>query len=118
MKSEPLRTLFAAIEKVLAGGEWLTADLAGRLERGEQEWKAVEARPGIRLTEREVDVLRLVVEDGLPPREIALRLGVSLGNVKNRLTAICGKFQVPDREALVLLARRRTILPAPLEEGD
>jgi DNA-binding NarL/FixJ family response regulator len=59
--------------------------------------------PGEPLTERERDVLRLVAE-GLPNREIALRLVVTVATVKKHLEHIYAKLGVHSRTAALAVA--------------
>ena len=66
----------------------------------------LEARLGpgtARLTERESDVLRLVVE-GLTARQIATRLVLSPRTVENHVQNLLRKLQLPNRAALVRYA--------------
>lgn len=60
-------------------------------------------RPGEPLTARERDVLRLVAE-GLPNREIALRLVVTVATVKKHLEHIYAKLGVHSRTAALATA--------------
>jgi DNA-binding NarL/FixJ family response regulator len=57
------------------------------------------------LTEREIEVLRLVA-DGLSNREIAARLVISEKTVTNHLTAIFNKTGVANRAAAAAFAIR------------
>lgn len=61
------------------------------------------ARAPVRLTERESDVLRLVVE-GLTARQIAKRLVLSPRTVENHVRHVQLKLGVPNRAALVRFA--------------
>lgn len=61
------------------------------------------------LTEREVEVLRLVAA-GLANREIANRLYLSLSSVKSHLSHTFGRLGVRRREAAVAEARRQGLI--------
>ncbi|HEU0113314.1 MAG TPA: helix-turn-helix transcriptional regulator [Thermomicrobiales bacterium] len=61
------------------------------------------------LTEREVEVLRLVA-DGCTDREIAGTLFVSHHTVANHVKNVLGKFDVRSRAAAVALAARHGML--------
>jgi DNA-binding NarL/FixJ family response regulator len=64
-------------------------------------------REGIRLSEREGDVLGLL-EEGLDTAEIGERLSISAVTVRRHVQSILKKLRVPDREAAVrLLAEQR-----------
>lgn len=93
---------------------WDVADAVARLARGEPAYGpglaavVLEASggtgpPEVRLTERETDVLRLVVE-GLTARQIATRLGLSPRTVENHVQRLLGRLPVSNRAALVRYA--------------
>ncbi|WP_300010638.1 response regulator transcription factor [Pseudonocardia sp.] len=89
-------------------------DAVRRLARGESAYSpglavvVLEARgepaaPEVHLTDRELDVLRLVVE-GLTARQIATRLVISPRTVENHVQHLMGKLPVTNRAALVRYA--------------
>jgi DNA-binding NarL/FixJ family response regulator len=61
------------------------------------------------LSERELDVLRLV-SDGLSNREIGNKLGLSEGTVKNYVTSVLQKIGVRDRTQAALRGRELGII--------
>ena len=65
--------------------------------------------PQERLTEREVDILRLVA-DGNANKQIAWQLSVSIETVKSHLKSIFEKLSVDDRTHAVTTAARRGYL--------
>jgi DNA-binding NarL/FixJ family response regulator len=84
-----------------------------RLAKGQEEEMA--PTPGApepqfeRLTPREEDVLRLLVE-GLANKEIAARLSLTEGTIKNLVSAGIAKLQANDRTHAVVLALRRGLV--------
>lgn len=72
---------------------------------------AAAARIG-ELTERERDVLVLVAE-GLSNAEIGARVHLSVGTVKDHVSAILGKLRVTSRVQAALLAQRAGMLNPP-----
>jgi DNA-binding NarL/FixJ family response regulator len=66
-------------------------------------WRCPSLDPPDPLTEREVEVLRLVT-GGYSNREIADALGLAEGTVKNHLSTILSKLGVRDRTRAVLKA--------------
>lgn len=64
------------------------------------------------LTPREVEVLRLVAE-GLSNREIAARLYLSEGTVKNHISSIYAKLNLRDRAQAAIFAIERGLVPPP-----
>ena len=67
---------------------------------------------GLRLTERELEVLRLV-STGLSNREIAQRLFISENTVKNHVRNILEKLQLHSRMEAVMYAVREHLLDLP-----
>ena len=61
------------------------------------------------LTERELDVLRLMAE-GMKYEEIAERLYISLNTVRSHVKAVYGKFGVDNRTKAIEAARQMRIL--------
>ena len=61
------------------------------------------------LTEREMDVLRLIAE-GLNNKDIAARLYLSEGTVRNYVSVIMGKMHANDRTQVVIKASRRKMV--------
>ncbi|MBQ1047166.1 response regulator transcription factor [Micromonospora sp. C51] len=94
-KDEPLHELVRAV-RALAAGERVI-DVAAA---------ATALRPATGpLTPREAEVLRMAAE-GLPLKEIAHRLFLAHGTVRNHLSAIMRKTGARNRMEAVLLARR------------
>jgi DNA-binding NarL/FixJ family response regulator len=65
--------------------------------------------PEERLTDREVEVLKLVAE-GQSNKQIAWQLSLSIETVKSHLKSIFEKFEVDDRTHAVTIALRRGFL--------
>ncbi|MFD7440090.1 response regulator [Streptomyces sp. NPDC059909] len=86
----------------------------GYLEAGPQE---PAARSLCRLTERERAVLVLVAE-GLSNADIAARMHLSTGTVKDHVSAILTKLEVGGRVQAALLAERAGLLKPPQEQQD
>ena len=68
--------------------------------------------PGLRLTERELEVLRLVAK-GLNNREVAKELFISENTVKNHVRNILEKLQLHSRMEAVMYAMREKLLDLP-----
>jgi DNA-binding NarL/FixJ family response regulator len=92
--------LIGAIRGVAAGRRVIPAAVAGRL---------AEFTPRIALTDREVEVLRLVAK-GLRNKEIARVIGRTSGTVKVHLKHILEKLDVHDRTEAVTLSLQRGII--------
>ncbi|HEX9889789.1 MAG TPA: response regulator transcription factor [Nitriliruptorales bacterium] len=105
-KAEPLESLLVAIRTVADGQTYLSPDLMRRavaLATGRSP--TIEAG----LTERELEVLRLLA-DGARPAEIAAGLYLSVKTVKNHLTRIYAKLGVETAAQAVSEAFRRDIV--------
>jgi len=62
------------------------------------------------LTERELEILQHLA-DGQSNRDIARRVYLSEGTVKNHVTSLLAKLGVGDRRAAVAAARERRLIP-------
>ncbi|QQQ80241.1 response regulator transcription factor [Saccharothrix sp. 6-C] len=81
----------------------VAAKLVARVARLPQE-AAPPSRPPVPLSDRELDVVRLLAE-GRSNREIARALFLAEGTVKNLVTGVLAKLQVRDRTQAALRAR-------------
>ncbi len=70
---------------------------------------AAQEEPLEKLTDREEEILELLVA-GLPNKEIAQKLALSEGTVKNHISAILAKLHANDRTQAVLTALRRGLV--------
>lgn len=110
LKNTPMPQMLDAIRVVAAGQTYLQPTIAtqvvaefNRLSRpitlsGEEQ------RLASMLSEREVEILQHLVR-GMSNKEIASALSLTEGTVKNHMTRILDKLQVPDRTGAALKAR-------------
>jgi DNA-binding NarL/FixJ family response regulator len=107
LKDVSLDELVRAIRLVAQGGTAIQPIVSRRVVRGLEAAKADFERlePPDRLTEREIEVLRLMT-GGYSNREIARALKVAEGTVKNHVSSILSKLGVRDRTRAVLQAVR------------
>jgi DNA-binding NarL/FixJ family response regulator len=104
--------LVATIRAAADGENPLRTELAARPDLHERivadvhQLMLAEAAASSPLTQRELDVLRLVA-DGLCNREIAEQGDITEQTVKNHLTSIFHKLGVPNRTTAVLYAVRQ-----------
>jgi DNA-binding NarL/FixJ family response regulator len=106
LKDLPSRELAAAVKLAHAGVMQLDPAAAARLA------SAIGPpiqQPCVALSAREVEVLRLVAE-GLTNREIARRLHVSEGTVKNQLSRILERLGLRDRTQAAVYARNHGLI--------
>ena len=93
-KAQKQDVIIRAIRTAAAGTTFLEPELARRLS----------ARASTNtLTQRELDVLRLVAE-GLANKQIGKKLGLSENTVKTHVARIMGKLNVHDRTSLAMKA--------------
>jgi DNA-binding NarL/FixJ family response regulator len=102
------REASAALDHLLELGAVAEAERARRILDANTGWGR---RPVGKLTRREQDVLRLLV-DGLTNRQIAERLGVSEHTVHRHVTNILRKLRLPSRAAAAAHAVRSGLLDA------
>jgi DNA-binding NarL/FixJ family response regulator len=102
-----------AIRSVYAGQSRLSPSMAAKLlqEFAAMSKRAAEARqlPAPRLTDREMEVLRLVAQ-GLNNRDIAKELFISENTVKNHIRNILEKLHLHSRMEAVVYAVREKLL--------
>jgi DNA-binding NarL/FixJ family response regulator len=111
LKDISLAELVHAIRSVAAGGTAIHPVVSQRVVRGLEAAESgfPHLDPPDPLTEREIDVLRLMT-GGYSNREIARALGVAEGTVKNHVSSILSKLGVRDRTRAVLQAAREGYL--------
>jgi DNA-binding NarL/FixJ family response regulator len=98
--------LVGAVTKVASGGVYISLAMAERFAQSLNE--SVEALPHQRLSDREFDVFRRIVE-GQSITEIAHELCVSVKTVSTHKTRILEKMQMPNENALVRYAIRHKL---------
>jgi DNA-binding NarL/FixJ family response regulator len=105
LKDVTLKQLTDAIRTLKAGGTLIKPAVTERILRGLQQARPEfpSLNPPDPLTERETEVLRLMVA-GYSNQEIADAVGVSEGTVKNHVSSILSKLGVRDRTRAVLKA--------------
>lgn len=103
LKDVSLERLTDAIRQLAAGGSYLQPAITERVVRllSQPQKKQEPIAPADRLTERELEVLRLMA-GGYSNREIAGTLGISEGTIKNHISNVLSKMGVRDRTRAVL----------------
>jgi DNA-binding NarL/FixJ family response regulator len=102
LKDAPAEEITAAILAAAAGQPMLSPELTARMVR-------VMRSPRVRLTQREIEVLRLL-DTGASNREIAKILFVTEATVKTHLVHIFEKLGVGSRSRAVAVAREGGLL--------
>jgi DNA-binding NarL/FixJ family response regulator len=102
LKDAPPEAIVRAVHDAAAGRLALTPELSARVVQVLRE-------PRVRLTDRELDVLRLLATGASNP-QIAKTLFVTEATVKTHLVHIFGKLGVDSRSRAVAVARERGIL--------
>jgi two-component system, NarL family, response regulator LiaR len=124
LKETPTTQLVLAIRAVADGAAWLDPGIASKVLRAsvagaapnatresssnESNSPAVEQKTS-RLSQREIDVLKLVVE-GMSNQAIAEKLYVSVETVKTHMRRIMEKLAVSDRTQAAVKAMREGLL--------
>ena len=111
LKEKAPEVLIKAIEKVHAGEVWLDrAMVANVFNERSRSREASKNNPEVAkvatLTGREREVISLIGE-GLRNKQIADRLFISEGTVRNHLTTVFSKLEVSDRFELLMYAYRQ-----------
>lgn len=106
LKDTPRERLLEAIHGTVVGKTYVDPDIAGKLF---QHISRGPVPPDLDLmhllSDREVEVLKLLAH-GLTNPEIAARLYLSEGTVRNYVSSILSKLEVTDRTQAALLALR------------
>ncbi|WP_139417923.1 response regulator [Agromyces laixinhei] len=95
-------TIVTSLREAAAGGMVLAPEMARRVVEGMR-------KPSLRLTEREIEVLRLL-DQGASNREIARTLFVTEATVKTHLVHLFSKLNVESRAKAVTLARETGLI--------
>jgi DNA-binding NarL/FixJ family response regulator len=106
LKDASAEDLIVAVRAVAGGGAWFDPAVAPRILEHYRRRVAPAARKAARLdllTERELDVLRLMAR-GTTNGEIAASLYVAEATVKTHVGSIFGKLGVRDRAAAIVFA--------------
>lgn len=116
LKDIPLDEVADAVRSVHGGQSLINPSMAGKLlsefatlarrDEGEQAVKHVAAP---KLTDREMEVLRLVAR-GMNNRDIAKELFISENTVKNHVRNILEKLQIHSRMEAVMIAVREKLI--------
>jgi two-component system NarL family response regulator len=113
LKDVPGEDIADGLRAVMGGQSLISPSMAGALlSEFATLSRATEARPALavpRLTDREVQVLRLVAR-GMGNREIANELFISENTVKNHVRNILEKLQLHSRMEAVMYAVKERIL--------
>lgn len=106
LKDRPRSELLKAIKGTVQGDSFVDPAVAGKLlGQIAQNNPPRQPPPEISLSERETEVLQLLAQ-GLANADIAQRLYLSEGTVRNYTSAIFAKLNVSDRTQAVVLALR------------
>ena len=106
LKDTPAERLVSTIRRVHSGEVFIQPEIASRALR---ELMHPQAQPLVTLSEREREVLVLLAQ-GLSNREIAERLVIAEGTVKNHVSSVLGKLQAENRTQAADIARRRGLV--------
>lgn len=106
LKSIHPKELAATIRLIYGGGTMISQDVAHQLFQHQIGEKAPNS---YELTEREFDVLRCLME-GLRNKEIAQKLYLSEGTIRNYISSIYLKLQVSSREEAVEKAKAECLV--------
>ena len=114
LKDSSIEEVAQAIRVVNEGQSLISPSMAVKLidEFKQMSRPDRSAVPGLRLTERELEVLRLVAK-GHNNREIARQLFISENTVKNHVRNLLEKLQLHSRMEAVMYAVREKLLDLP-----
>jgi DNA-binding NarL/FixJ family response regulator len=106
LKDTPREKVVEAVRGTLAGKSFIDPVVAGKiLDQVARKKEQPQTLITDKLTDREVDVLRLIGR-GFSNSDIAVRLHLSEGTVRNHVSSIFSKLEVPDRTQAAIIAIR------------
>ena len=107
LKDRPRDELIKAIKGTVRGESYIDPSVAGKLLTNVAQNPTPLKNPQVNITlsERELDVMRLMAM-GLSNADIAKRLFLSEGTIRNYTSAIFAKLDVSDRTQAVVIALR------------
>jgi DNA-binding NarL/FixJ family response regulator len=106
LKDLPAEQLIATIRRVHAGEVFIQPEIASRTLRAALRPEETLIEP---LSDREREVLVMLAQ-GIPNKEIADKLHIAEGTVKNHVSNILGKLQAQNRTEAADIARRRGLI--------
>lgn len=106
LKDVPARKLVETIRCVHAGEVFIQPEIASRTLRAALRPEGGLIEP---LSDREREVLVMLAQ-GIPNKEIADKLHIAEGTVKNHVSNILGKLQAQNRTEAADIARRRGLI--------
>jgi NarL family two-component system response regulator LiaR len=109
LKEAPRDEIFKAIRVTMEGGSLLQPIIASKLLRHVELQRGANHIPAEELTERELEVLRLLAQ-GMPNKEIASHLVISERTAKFHVSSIMGKLGATNRTEAVALAAQRVLI--------
>jgi DNA-binding NarL/FixJ family response regulator len=109
LKDTPASELLATLRRVHAGESIIQPSIAARMITGFGRRQTPTVSFSEPLTERELEVLRLLA-DGLSNREIAARLVLVEGTVKNHVSTILDKLHAANRTQAARVARDQGLI--------
>lgn len=107
LKDASIEQLAEAIRTAATGGVYVQP--GSRRTADALDTAGFETRPADDLTDREVEVLRLVAR-GMSNAEIAAAVGLAEGTVKNHVSNVLSKLGVRDRTRAALAALQRDLI--------
>ncbi len=106
LKDRPRNELIDAIKGTITGDAYIDPAVAAKVLANVAQTASVEPHPArISLSPREAEILELLVQ-GLSNADIAQRLYLSEGTIRNYMSALFSKLEVDDRTQAVLVALR------------
>lgn len=110
MKDRPRNELLNAIKGTISGEAYIDPSVAGKvLETVATAPRKAASDESSNLTEREREILTLLAQ-GLSNADIAQRLFLSEGTVRNYTSSLFSKLDVSDRTQAVIVALRRGLV--------
>ena len=113
LKDTPRADLIRAIKGTVEGQAYVDPGVTGKLLHAVAQSTPIQEQPtGLSLSERDREILRLITQ-GLSNADIAARLYLAEGTVRNYTSAIFAKLGVSDRTQAAIAALRYGLVDEP-----
>lgn len=109
LKDSSHEVIYEGLKSAYTGNIVVHPEIASKMIQGIQENNREEDIDNYGLTEKEINIIKSIAE-GYSNKEIAEKLYLSEGTIKNNITTILGKLSLRDRTQIAIFAFKKGIV--------